>query len=72
MVAFNLYDKDPNEIIEIVRTMRDSGMIQGKDFDFAYNQSRWDPMIGDIKGFTKFTFYTEKKATMFALKWGAK
>jgi hypothetical protein len=71
MITFKLNDKDPNEVIEIVRAMRGSGMIQGKDFDFAFYQTRWDPMIGDIKGFTKFTFYTETKATMFALKWGA-
>jgi hypothetical protein len=38
-------------------------------FDFAYNQSRWDPMIGDVKGFTNFTFYEEKYSTLFALKY---
>jgi hypothetical protein len=43
--------------------------VQGVHFDFAYNQSRWDPMIGDVKGFTNFTFYQEKYSTLFALKY---
>jgi hypothetical protein len=43
--------------------------VQGVHFDFAYNQSRWDPMIGDVKGFTHFTFYEEKYSTLFALKY---
>ena len=70
MTVIKLLGKDPTEIIEIVRAMRASGLVQGKDFDFAFYRTRWDPMIGDMEGFTNFTFYEEKLATWFALRWG--
>jgi hypothetical protein len=69
MVVIKLTDKDPNEVMEIVRAMRNSGMTQGTDFDFSYHQSRWDDMIGEIPKTVEFTFYEEKLATLFALKW---
>ena len=53
----------------IVRSMREMAWVQGIDFDFAYNQSRWDEMIGEIPKHTVFTFYQEKYATWFSLKW---
>ena len=62
-------NKNPFDVIGIVNELRASGLIQGVHFDFAYNQSRWDPMIGDVKGFTNFTFYEEKYSTLFALKY---
>jgi hypothetical protein len=68
-ITINVEDKDPNEILDIVKQLRASGLVQGVHFDFAYNQSRWDPMIGDVKGFTNFTFYEEKYSTLFALKY---
>ena len=71
MTVIKLLDKNPNEIIDLVKELRASGMVQGKDFDFAFYQTRWDPMIGDVKGFTSFTFYEEKLATLFALKYGS-
>jgi len=64
-------DKNPVAVIEIVKELRASGLIQGVHFDFAYNQSRWDPMIGNVKGFTNFTFYEEKYSTLFALKYSS-
>ena len=70
MTVIKLLGKDPTEIIEIVKAMRASGLVQGKDFDFAFYRTRWDPMIGDMEGFTNFTFYEEKLATWFALRWG--
>lgn len=72
MVTFKLNNKSPDEILNIVKQLRAEGYIQGQDFDFAYFRTRWDPMIGDMEGFTNFTFYNDKKATMFALKWGSK
>ena len=62
-------DKNPFDVIGIVKELRANGLVQGVHFDFAYNQSRWDPMIGDVKGFTNFTFYEEKYSTLFALKY---
>jgi hypothetical protein len=61
--------KDPNDILEIVKQLRASGLVQGVHFDFAFNQSRWDEMIGEIPKFTTFTFYEEKYSTLFALKY---
>jgi len=71
MTVIKLLDKDPGSIIDIVKELRASGLIQGKDFDFAFYQTRWDPMIGDVKGFTNFTFYKEKLATLFALRYAS-
>lgn len=61
----------PGEIIEIVREMRATGMVQGKDFDFKYcpiqyNNDGWEVIA---EKHTVFTFYDEKYATWFALKW---
>ena len=71
MTVIKILDKDPGAVIDIVKELRASGMVQGKDFDFAFYQTRWDPMIGDVKGFTSFTFYEEKLATLFALRYGS-
>lgn len=70
MTVIKLLNKDPNEVMDIVRSMRANGMVQGKDFDFAYYQSRWDEMIGEIPKNVEFRFYEEKLATWFALRWG--
>ena len=66
-------DKGPTEIMEIVRELRGQGMVQGRDFDFAYHQARYD--VGSYDDGvenrkTIFTFYTEKYATLFTLKYG--
>jgi hypothetical protein len=62
-------NRDVSDVLDIVKELKASGLVQGVHFDFAYNQSRWDPMIGDVKGFTNFTFYEEKYSTLFALKY---
>jgi hypothetical protein len=63
--------KDPTAILDIVKELRASGLVQGVHFDFAFNQSRWDEMIGEIPKFTTFTFYEEKYSTLFALKYSS-
>jgi hypothetical protein len=70
MVNIRISNKTPNEIMDIVREIREYGLVQGKDFDFAYNQTKWDDMIGEIPTHTVFTFYTEKYASFVALKYG--
>jgi len=62
-------NRDVSDVLDIVKELKASGLVQGVHFDFAYNQSRWDPMIGNVKGFTNFTFYEEKYSTLFALKY---
>ena len=60
-----------NEVLNIVADLRASGMVQGTDFNFAFYQTRWDAMTGDIPDRAEFTFYKEKYATMFSLKHGS-
>lgn len=64
-----LEGRDANQILEIVRSLRNSGCVQGVDFDFSYGQKRWDEMVGDLPGQTRFKFYTDKWATWFSLRW---
>jgi hypothetical protein len=68
-VTITIENRSVADVLDIVKELKTSGLIQGVHFDFAYNQSRWDPMIGDVKGFTNFTFYEEKYSTLFALKY---
>ena len=60
MIELKLLDKKPPEIMEVVRELRSQKIAQGIDFDFAYRPS---------ENLTVFTFYTEKYATLFALKY---
>ena len=62
-------NKNVIEILDIVKELKASGLIQGVHFDFAYTQSRWDEMIGEIPKNTRFIFYEEKYSTLFALKY---
>ena len=60
-----------DKVIEIVYNLRKDGLVQGVDFDFAYYQSKWDDMIGELPTQTIFTFYNDEQAMMFALKYGS-
>lgn len=70
-VIVNIHNRDAGDIMDIVKKLRLDGLVQGQDFDFAFYQKHWDPMTGDVEGVTKFTFYTEKYASMFALKYAS-
>jgi hypothetical protein len=67
MIRITVKDKSPNDIMEIVKELRGKGYVQGIDYDFAYNQSKWDDMIGEIPKHTVFTFYKDELATWFEL-----
>ena len=60
---------DVNEIMDKVKELRSSNLTQGIDFDFAFYQSRWDEMIGEIPNYAYFKFYNDKAAVLYALKW---
>lgn len=66
-----ILDKGPAEVMDIVRELRSQGLVQGKDFDFAYHQARYDINSYDAveNRKTVFTFHTEKYATLFTLKY---
>lgn len=71
MIEVVIKHKKPNEIMDIVRELRSQGIIQGHDFNFAYHQAKynndgWECVIPEH---TVFSFYTEKYATFFALKY---
>ena len=62
---------DATRTMEIVRELRQQGMIQGTDFDFAYTKSTEYTMAkAPMPRHTIFSFNTEKYATFFALKYG--
>lgn len=66
-----LEQRDVNDIMDIVRGLRSSGCVQGKDFDFSYNKAEVDEsnFVTIRPKHTKFTFYTDKWATWFTLKY---
>ena len=65
-------NRGANYIMDIVVALRTKeGWVQGQDFDFAFRQSRWDEMIGEIPTTTRFIFYNEKYASIFALKYAS-
>lgn len=73
MIEITLYRKDPNAVMEIVRELRQMGWIQGVDFDFSYRPPSYESgySFEEIKPkHTVFTFYNEKYATLFSLKYG--
>ena len=63
-----------SDVMEIVKQVRDIGLVQGKDFDFAYHPGKWDAVSYEQveDKHVVFKFYEEKWATLFSLKWGSK
>lgn len=61
----------PNEILNIVNEMRKTTLVQGKDFDFAFYNQSYDPKGHEAVNprYTVFTFYEDKWATWFSLRW---
>ena len=70
-VEITLRNLDANDSLDIVKKLRADGLVRGQDFDFAFYRKHWDPMTGDMEGNTKFIFYTEKYALLFALKYAS-
>ena len=71
MIEVVVNNKSANDVMDIVHALRAQGLIQGQDFDFAFHQAvytadSWTPVTPKQ---TVFTFYTEKYATLFALKY---
>lgn len=64
---------DANKTMDIVRELRASGLKQGIDFDFKYQQASFDFTVDDdlfrVKGAT-FYFRAAKWATFFRMKYG--
>jgi hypothetical protein len=61
---------DADQGMELVRELREAGLVQGKDFDFVYHPYNYDNFTGqNIYRHVVFAFYTEKYGTFYALKW---
>lgn len=71
MIKVILEHKKPDEIMQIVRELRSQGLRQSMDFDFSYHRTEYAPDGWEcIKPeHTVFTFYTDKHATFFSLKY---
>jgi hypothetical protein len=60
----------PPDVMDIVRELRAMGLVQGTDFDFSYTPPDYNYEIHEhFERFTVFTFYQDKWATWFALKY---
>ena len=69
VTEIKLHHKDARETLDIVHDLRAQGLVQGRDFDFAWQRCQWDEMIGEIPSAVEFRFYNSQWATWFSLKW---
>ena len=69
MIEVKLPNKTVDAVMTIVRELRAKGLVQGIDFDFAYHQTKWKNMIGHNPTYSIFTFYEDKTALFFILKY---
>jgi hypothetical protein len=74
MITVTLEDKNINDVLDIVHSLRRDGYQQGTDFDFAYHPNPIDYDATGIidyerKKYTEFHFYDEHLAMMFKLRY---
>ncbi len=71
MIEVKLVDSMPNEVMDIVRQLRQQGYVQGTDFDWEYHKPEYNDWSGDAvyNRYTMFTFYKEELATWFSLRY---
>jgi len=63
---------DAKRTMEIGNELRNSGWIQGVDFDYAYYKAEYDNFTYDLiqQRRAVFTFYNDSNASYFMLRWG--
>jgi hypothetical protein len=71
MIEVKLVDSMPNEVMDIVRQLKQRGYVQGTDFDWEYHKPEYNDWSGDAvyNRYTMFTFYKEELATWFSLRY---
>jgi hypothetical protein len=69
MTQVIINDLTPAQTLDIVYDVRAQGLVQGADFDFAWHQSQWDEMIGEIPRRVEFVFNNPVHASWFSLKY---
>lgn len=72
MIEVKIIDESPMQMLGLVAELREQGCVQKRDFDFAYYPTVYDSDAGEITiRHTIFTFYDEKLASWFALKYAS-
>jgi hypothetical protein len=74
MINIELTGTKIDTILGIVRELRQAGLVQGHDFDFAYTPERLDynlASVGEVlaKRQTVFSFYDDGLASWFGIKY---
>ena len=74
MINIELTGTKIDTILGIVRDLRQAGLVQGRDFDFAYTPERLDynlATVGEVlaKRQTVFSFYNDSLASWFGIKY---
>ena len=71
MIQVKLLNKSAAEIMLIIKEMANDGIVQVRDFDFAYHPARYksDGWENISPKHTIFAFYNEQMATFFTLKY---
>ena len=68
MIEIVVDNQEVSELLPMVKSMRERGWVQGRDFDFTYHPAEyrytWDQTAEQR---TVFTFYREEIAIVFAL-----
>ena len=74
MINIELTGTKIDTILGIVRELRQAGLVQGRDFDFAYTPERLDynlATVGEVlaRRQTVFSFYDDGLASWFGIKY---
>lgn len=69
MVEIKLVNRKVDDVLLMVRELREQGLVQGQDFDFRWVPPRNDWLSEEEPSATSFYFYTEENATLFSLKY---
>ena len=65
-----LHYKTAGEITAILDDLKQNHKLRAnQDFEFAFHQSRWDEMTGEVPRHTVFTFVSPALESWFALKY---
>jgi hypothetical protein len=70
MFEYTIVGKTSVEMSDIVRELKNSGLVVGVDFDFMYSSGYFDwKTLTHVPRKTKFIFYNEVYGHFFLLKW---
>ena len=64
MTEVTIHDISAHDVMIMVNSVREYGIVQGKDFDWYFYPEKFPD-----KKKTVFKFYSEQHASFFALKW---